>query len=112
MQTDQTGKISVSAMLAEIDTKNGELEFFSIAFCKAGRDENDQDRGKIKTINQCLKGYKNQEPHTPKPTGESKKTLYRIKEKGILLVFDFEKQQHISIIIDLIIFYNNKIVIR
>jgi hypothetical protein len=106
-------KISITAFLSEIDQniEGQKPKIFSLQFVKAGKDENDIERGKIKKVDRCSKSFKyssNQQSETATP----KKTFYRIKEKGVLLLFNHDTSKNFTVIIDLVTHYNEMKIIR
>lgn len=107
-------KIGLSAFLAEIDINiaDDKPHTFSIEFVKAGKNQKAPERGKIKKIENAYKSYKPKTEQKQYAPNDNKKDFYRVKEKGILLLYDNDKKEHFSVIIDLITKYNEYVVIH
>lgn len=96
-------EITQSTMLADIDIteQNGKVRKFSISYIKKN--------GEYRHYQELSKDFKPVTPSKSNSTG--KKNNYRVKEKGILRVYDHEQALQISLLIDGIIEYNNQRVV-
>jgi hypothetical protein len=109
-------EISISAVLMQIDitVQDSEPVFFSIEFYKKGTGKNDKERGKIISLGKASKNFKDPKFQTASAgaTSENKREIYRLKEQGIILIFDHEfykrghKTGYTAIPIDLIRSFN------
>lgn len=103
--------ISLSAFLAQIDQniESDKPVYFSITFVKAGRSENDKERGKLRHVAKASKGWK--EPQSTKAP-EKNKGFYQVKEHGVLVLFDHIRGENFTPLIDLITHYNGFKIVR
>jgi hypothetical protein len=106
--------ISLKAFLAEIDLNIDQDKpvIFSIRFVKAGKNEFDPKRGEVRTVARASKGGIKEQSKATKTNQSGKNGFYNVKQTGVLVLYDHDRKENFTPLIDLITHYNGKKIIR